>query len=144
MGAILKKMWLACGWLCVGIATIGIFLPLIPTTPLLLLAGFCFAKGSKKIYAWLINHKLFGKYIKDFNEGRGVPLRAKISAYVMMWAAMLYSALFVLDILVLQMVVIATAVGVTIYLYRLPTTDRSSKRRILENEKVNLCYRDRF
>jgi uncharacterized membrane protein YbaN (DUF454 family) len=99
---------------------IGIFLPLLPTTPFLLLASACYARGSPRLHLWLRSHPSFGRYLRDFEDGRGIPLRGKVLALLMMWTSMLVTIWKVG--LVLKVVLAAIACGVTLYLLRLPTT----------------------
>ena len=73
-----KFFLIVLGWICVGIAFIGIFTPGIPTTPLLLVALWAFAKSSKKFHTWLINHKRFGPILKNWENHKVVPKNAKI------------------------------------------------------------------
>jgi uncharacterized membrane protein YbaN (DUF454 family) len=73
----MKWLYLIAGFLLVGLATIGIFLPLLPTTPLLLLAAACFAKSSEKCHQWLMQHNLFGPILRNWHEKRCIPRRAK-------------------------------------------------------------------
>ena len=68
----------------VAIGTIGIFVPGLPTTVFMILAAACYIRSSEKLYNWLIQNKTFGKYIKDFREGKGMPRRAKIIAQATM------------------------------------------------------------
>lgn len=107
------------------LAILGIFLPLLPTTPFLLLASACYARGSPRLHQWLRNHPTFGKFLRDFEDGRGIPLRAKILALVMMWVSMLYSIWKVT--LGVKFVLAAIACAVTVYLLRLPTTPREPR-----------------
>ncbi|MFH0931814.1 MAG: YbaN family protein, partial [Candidatus Zixiibacteriota bacterium] len=65
------------GTFFVGLGVLGIFLPLLPTTPFLLLAAACYARSSKRFYNWLLNNRWFGSYIKDYKEGKGVPSKVK-------------------------------------------------------------------
>jgi uncharacterized protein len=104
------------------LAVLGIFLPLLPTTPFLLLASACYARGSPRLHQWLRNHRSFGKYLRDFEDGRGIPLRGKVLALAMMWTSMLYSIWKVT--LAVKFVLAAIACAVTVYLLRLPTTPR--------------------
>ncbi|GAB2844271.1 YbaN family protein [Pseudoduganella ginsengisoli] len=113
------------GSLAVLLAILGIFLPLLPTTPFLLLASACYARGSPRLHHWLRSHPAFGKYLRDFEAGRGIPLRGKVLALAMMWASMLYSIWKVP--LAVKFVLAAIACGVTVYLLRLPTTPRDSE-----------------
>ena len=80
MKKISKPIYLVAGIALVGLATLGIFLPLLPTTPLLLLAAVCFANSSEKCHRWLTEHKLFGSIIRNWNENRCIPLKAKLIA----------------------------------------------------------------
>lgn len=76
---------LAVGWLSVLLGIAGIFLPVLPTTPFLLLAAACFARSSPRFYHWLVNHPRLGPWIRDYLDGQGIPLKAKVYAIVLMW-----------------------------------------------------------
>lgn len=84
-------VWTIAGLTSLGIGIIGIFLPLLPTTPLVLLAAFCFAKGSPRLHAWLVNHPRFGQSIRDWQEKGAVPPRAKRMALAAMAATLALS-----------------------------------------------------
>lgn len=84
-----RPLWLLAGGLSLLAGVIGIFLPLLPTTPLVLLAAFCFARGSKRWEAWMLAHPRFGPMVRDWRQHRAVPLRAKQLATVMMAASSL-------------------------------------------------------
>jgi uncharacterized membrane protein YbaN (DUF454 family) len=125
---IIRALWLAVGLICVLLGTIGMVLPILPTTPFLLAAAACFCKSSTKMYDWLLNNKWFGEYIRSYREGRGLPMRTKITALTVMWATIGVSTVFLLNrllppqlILPMQIVMIAIAVGVSIHILRLPT-----------------------
>jgi uncharacterized membrane protein YbaN (DUF454 family) len=79
-----RVLWLLGGVLSLVLGFIGVFLPLLPTTPFVLLAAFCFSRGSTRCEYWLLNHKLFGPMVRDWRASRAVPLRAKQLATVMM------------------------------------------------------------
>jgi len=74
----LRYILVIAGTVFLGFGLIGIFLPILPTTPFLLLAAACYARGSQRFYNWLMNNKWFGNYIKNYYGGRGVPLKFKI------------------------------------------------------------------
>ena len=102
-------------------AAIGIVLPLLPTTPLLLLSLACYCRSSERLYMWLINNRWFGEYIKNYREGKGIPLKTKLLAITVLWAAITLSAVVFVPILIAQVVLIAIAVAVSIHILRLPT-----------------------
>jgi uncharacterized membrane protein YbaN (DUF454 family) len=79
-----RPLWLLAGVLSLLVGVIGIVLPLVPTVPLVLLAAFCFSRGSERCEAWLLNHPRFGPMVRDWRETRAVPLRAKQLATLMM------------------------------------------------------------
>ncbi len=114
---------LTAGFLCIGLAILGIFLPLLPTIPLLLLAAACFARSSERFHRWLIDHPRLGPMIGDYLEGAGIPRRARIVALILIWVSILTSALFLVPILPLRVLLIAIGAGVSLYLLRLPTRD---------------------
>ena len=108
-----KKVLILCGSLSLALGIIGIFLPLVPTTPLLLLAATCYFHGSGSLYRWLMNHPKLGPYIRSFREDKSIPLRAKIVSVTMVWLTLLYCAFFVAEYLWLRLLFIALAVGIT-------------------------------
>jgi uncharacterized membrane protein YbaN (DUF454 family) len=79
-----RALWLLAGAFSLLTGIVGIFLPLLPTTPLVLLAAFCFSRGSLRCEAWLLNHPRFGPMVRDWRASRAIPLRAKQLATVMM------------------------------------------------------------
>ena len=117
------------GCLAVLLGILGIFLPLLPTTPFLLLASACFARGSTRMHAWLLGNKVFGKYLSDFEQGRGIPRRAKITILVLMWASLAYSMLR-LQRTGLTLMLLCIGAGVTIYLLRYVPTGAARAARL--------------
>ena len=110
------------GTVSLALGAIGIVLPILPTTPFLLLSAACYFRSSDRMYNWLIGNKWFGKYIKNYREGKGIPLKTKIFAIAVLWAAVLYSTFLVVPhILIAQVAMIIVALTVTIHLVRLPT-----------------------
>ena len=84
-----KIIYLSLGWVCVGLAFIGIFIPGIPTTPFLIVALWAFAKSSKKFHKWLLNHKRFGPLLRNWESHKVVPLKAKILMVILQMTAVL-------------------------------------------------------
>eukprot|EP01034_Spumella_vulgaris_P034174 gene34174-42136_t len=87
----MKPLLIALGCIFLALAVLGVFLPLLPTTPFLLLASACFARSSERMHTWLRNHGALGRYLTDFEDGRGIPLRGKVLALGLMWPSMVYS-----------------------------------------------------
>ena len=103
------------------LGAIGIVVPLLPTTPFLLLAAACYMRGSESLYNWLINHRLFGPYIKNYREGKGISLKLKIVLIVLIWITIPLSAFFIVDNLIVRVILFAIAVIVSMFLLSLPT-----------------------
>ena len=117
----MKLFYNVAGVLAVLLGILGIFLPLLPTTPFLLLASACFARGSVRLHRWLLSHPTFGKYIANFEAGHGIPLKGKIVATVLLWTSLLM-AIGRFDSLLVPAVLVLTGACVSIYLWRfLPT-----------------------
>ncbi len=118
----LKKWFLiTAGTICVVLGVAGIFLPLLPTTPFLLLAAVCYAGSSPRFYHWLLNNRWFGRYIKNYREGKGLTLTTKIISLISLWATIGYSASFVVPWLAGKLVLLAIAAGVTVHILGRPT-----------------------
>ena len=119
-----KKLLIVAGSLCVALSILGMVLPVLPTTPFLLLAAICYERSSPRFYNWLITNRWFGRYIKNYREGRGIPLREKLFTLAVLWASIIYGAFFVTDNLWIRIVLISVATGVTIHLTRVKTLRR--------------------
>lgn len=87
----MRWIWAAFGLIALGLGAIGIFLPLLPTVPFLLLAAFCFARSSDRLHNWLIRHKTFGPPIENWRDSGAISRRGKIAASVSILAAFLIS-----------------------------------------------------
>jgi len=117
----MKSLYIVAGVLALLLGILGIFLPLLPTTPFLLLASWCFARGSSRLHRWLLSHRVFGVYLRNFEAGRGIPLRAKIVATVMLWGSLLL-AMRRFDGLVVPALLMLLGACVSLYMWRfLPT-----------------------
>jgi len=105
----------------VGIGVLGIFLPVLPTTPFLLLAAVCFARSSQRFYDWLLNNRWFGNYIRNYREGKGLPLKQKVIIIILLWVVIGFSATFAVHALWVKIVLILIAIGVSIHILSLRT-----------------------
>lgn len=104
------------GLISLGLAILGIFLPVLPTTPLLLLASALFLRSSDRLYKWLMSHPRFGPYITNFMKNKSIPLRIKVIAVSTLWLTLLYCAVFVAEHWMFRMFFILIAVGVTFHI----------------------------
>jgi len=116
-----KYIYITLGFFFVGLGVLGIFVPLLPTTVFLLIAAYLFAKSSNKYYNWLITNKYFVKFIRDYREGKGVPLKVKTISLTALWVTILFSGFFVVKVLWLKLLLIAIAIGVSWHLLSLKT-----------------------
>lgn len=123
----IKTLYNIAGTVALLLGILGIFLPVLPTTPFLLLASACYMRGSDRMHRWLMNQRHLGPYIRNFTAGRGIPLRAKIAALALMWTSLTLSMWFV-PLPWLRLLLLVTGIGVTIYLYRMRTLDDRSER----------------
>ena len=120
MNSIKKYLLISLGSLSLILGIIGIFLPVLPTTPFLLLSSFCYVRSSKRMYNWLINHKVFGNYIYSYMTYRAVPMKTKIFAVVFLWTTMIISIMLISS-LHLRIFLAAVGIAVTVHLFTLKT-----------------------
>ena len=130
--ALRRGFLVATGIIAVGLGTIGVFVPLLPTTPFLLLAAACFIRSSDRLYDWLIHHRWFGSYIRNYREHRAVTLSAKVISLTLLWSVISYSAVFVARAWWLRGLLTVIAVGVTIHLLALKTLTREMLKELEE------------
>ncbi len=111
----MRYLFVLFGTLSLIVGIIGIFLPVLPTTPLLLLAAYCYYRGSRRMYDWLMQHPRLGHYIKNFREHKVIPRPAKAYILTLLWASLLFCA-YILHPLWLKALMIAIAIGVTCHI----------------------------
>lgn len=121
IGKLVRVLLFTIGTITLIIGAIGIILPVLPTTPFLLLSLACYCRSSEQMTHWMLNNKYFGNYIRNYKEGKGIPQKTKIFAITILWITIGYSAVFILPIWIAQIVLLAIAVTVTIHLFRIPT-----------------------
>ena len=118
----LRPIYFVLGVVFLGIGIIGVFLPLIPTTGPLLLSAFLFARSSDRVHAWLVNHPRFGRFISDFQDGRGISLRTKVVAVTAMSLSFGYTIGWVLPYPIARGVVVGIWVWAAWYVLHIPTS----------------------
>jgi len=121
VGSFKRYSLMTIGVVSLILGVIGIVLPLLPTTPFLLLSASCFAKSSDKFYQWLINHRWFGSYIQNYRSGRGLPLKVKWTTIALLWLSIGSSVIFFVDFFWAKLLMITIACCVSCYLLTRPT-----------------------
>lgn len=120
---VLRVLLMFVGWLSVVLGVLGIFLPVLPTTPFLLLAAACFVRTSPRFYDWLVRHPKLGKYVIYYLDGKGIPKKAKVYTLVVLWSTMFITAFVLLDSTIVRVILPTIGLLVSIYILRQPTLD---------------------
>lgn len=117
---------LAAGSLFLGLGILGVAVPVLPTTPFLILAAICYARSSMRCYRWLVTNRVFGRYLDDYLQGRGIPWKVKASALLLLWGVIGCTAFLVVDAWWLRVLLLVIATGVTIHIVTLKSRGRQS------------------
>lgn len=117
--SVIKSLLFVSGWLSVLLGVLGVFLPLLPTTPFILLAAFCFARSSERFHQWLLNHPWFGEILRTYQAGMGIKPAVRNRTLVVMWLGMGLSML-IIDRLWSVALLGVIGLSVSVYLLRLP------------------------
>jgi len=118
---IVKALLVVAGSICVGLGVMGIVLPILPTTHFLLLAAACYAHSSERFYVRLLSNRLFGQYIRDWRENKGLTIATKLWVIFVLVVTMGISIVFFVPILAVKLLLASIGLGITIYIWRLPT-----------------------
>jgi len=121
---IVRALFLAAGMASLGLGIAGIFLPVLPTTPLVLLAAACFARSYRPFHEWLLAHRFFGPMIHEWQTHRSLPYRTKLTAIGTMAVTLGISVLFFIEPLWLKAALTVLGLGLALWLYRIPSRDR--------------------
>jgi uncharacterized membrane protein YbaN (DUF454 family) len=125
LAAFKSYLFITLGTICLAIGIVGIFTPILPTTPFLLLAAACYLRGSRRFHRWLMNNRIFGGYIRNYTEGRGIPLKVKLFTIALLWATIGVSIWLTANWIV-TIVLLAVAVGVSLHIALIrPRKDRA-------------------
>lgn len=108
------------GSIAVLLAVLGVFLPLLPTTPFLLLASACYFRSSPRMYRWLMSNRILGDYLLNFQSGKGIPLRAKIVSVLLIWASLSFS-IYKMDAIAVKLILAAIGIALSIAMLRMKT-----------------------
>ena len=118
-----KAVLVAAGSVSLALAVLGVFLPLLPTTPFLLLTSACYVRSSERLYGWLMGNRVLGPYIRNFKERRGIPLRGRIITVVLLWLPLLYSV-YRLDLLWLEVLLVLMGLTWSVLILRMKAAGR--------------------
>ena len=120
---IARIIWFSTGIIVMSVGFIGVVVPGLPTTPLMILAAACFAKSSQRFYDWIINNKLFGKHVINYREGKGIPKKVKPVILVTMWIFVIFAISLGIpeELLIPKIATFVLAIIGTIFIARLPS-----------------------
>ena len=116
-----RRLFVVVGTIALVLGIVGIIVPVLPTTPFLLLAAICYLRGSQRLYNALLGNRFVGSYISNYLEGRGMSLKMKIWTLSMLWIAIVCSALLATDSLIIRIILAVVLVGVTIHILLIRT-----------------------
>lgn len=117
----MKVLLMILGSVALVLGVVGVFLPLLPTTPFLLLAAALYFRSSPRLYDWLLAHPRLGTYIRNFRENKAIPLRVKIVSVTLVWMTLLYCAFFVAYNIYMSLLFLVLAVGITVHILHYKT-----------------------
>ena len=121
-----KYLLIVIGSISLGLGAVGVAVPVLPTTPFLLIALFCYLRSSRRLYDWLIHHRLFGTYLYNYVTYRAVPRQTKIGALVFLWAGLVTSIILV-DALFVRLILLAVGIVVSIHILSLKTITKEQQ-----------------
>ena len=111
-----QSLFVTLGTFFLGIGIIGIFIPVLPTTPFLLLASFFYVRSSKRLYNWLLTNKILGSYIRSYISGKGIPNKVKLFTISLLWTVIIITVVFAVEELVLRIILVLVAIGVSLHI----------------------------
>ncbi len=122
-----RRLFVIAGTIALVLGVVGIILPVLPTTPFLLLAAICYMRGSQRLYNALLRNRFVGNYVRNYLEGRGMSLMNKIWTISFLWIAILCTAFLVTEGLVIRIILVVVLLGVTVHILLVRT---------LKNKKI--------
>lgn len=116
-----RTLFVLVGTLFLAIGFVGIIIPVLPTAPLLLLAAACYLRGSEKLHRWMIENRIFGEFIRNYTEGRGIEPRQKVITLAFLWMTISFSALYLIENLPVRILLFLIATAVSVHILALPS-----------------------
>ncbi len=126
-GKLKKGLLIIAGTVSTAIGIIGIFVPILPTTPFLLLAAACYLRSSQRFYNWLLNNRFIGAYVRNYLQGRGMPLKIKIITILLLWVTIACSVIFAVEDLIIRIILFIIAIGVTVHIILIRASTKKGK-----------------
>jgi hypothetical protein len=111
-----RRLFVVAGSISLALGIIGIILPILPTTPFLLLAAICYMRGSQRLYNALLSNRFVGNYIQNYLEGRGMSLKMKIWTLSLLWIAIILTAVLATDSITIRIILLIVLIGVTTHI----------------------------
>jgi len=129
-----RRLLIIAGTACTVIGIIGIFVPILPTTPFLLLAAACYMRSSQKFYHWLLHNRFFGAYVRNYLQGKGMPLKIKIFTILLLWTTITCSIVFAVQSLIIRVILLVIAAGVSVHIALIKTTPKNESQNRVSDE----------
>jgi hypothetical protein len=121
-----RRLFVVAGSIALAIGIIGIIVPVLPTTPFLLVAAFCYMRGSRQLYNRLLCNRYVGNYIKNYLEGRGMSMKMKIWTLSLLWIGIVLTAILATESLIIRIILVVVLIGVTIHIIKIKTVKNQS------------------
>jgi len=119
-----RRLFVIAGTIALGIGVVGIIVPVLPTTPFLLLSAICYMRGSQRLYNALLCNRFIGSYVRNYLEGRGMSLKMKIWTLSLLWVTIVCTAVLATDSLTIRIILAVVLIGVTIHILLINTTKK--------------------
>jgi len=119
-----KGLLIFAGTVFTVVGIIGIFVPILPTTPFLLLAAACYLRSSRRLYNWLLGNRFLGAYVRNYLHGRSMPRKVKIATIFLLWITIACSIIFAVQSLVIRVILFIIAIGVSVHIMLIKTTPK--------------------
>jgi uncharacterized membrane protein YbaN (DUF454 family) len=121
---LMRMLFFTAGTISLILGAIGVLIPILPTTPFLLLSAACYVRSSTRMSQWLFKNRIFGEYLSNYRDGKGITLNTKIFALILLWVTILYSALFIIVLWGVQLTLFIIAIAVSLHIILLPTFNK--------------------
>ncbi len=119
-------LFIILGTLFLGIGCIGLILPILPTTPFLILAAACYVRGVDRIYGWMMRNRLFGEFIKNYLEGKGIKSMQKVITLVFLWLMIIFITVYMIENMIRRIFLLIIDLTVSVHILKLPTVQSDS------------------